>query len=180
MHTPIFALEALELLWHNYHVLGENVDVHRMPSEKSIKYAKGDQRTLRALSIAAYLSNLGCFVSVWALWELYSWELCSPLPIQRKGDSVKATATCLAANGIPFPKREWFEKASGLRNIIAHYSGRVSGEKAEKHFQNAKAVFDISTNAVGYVNVEHEHICDLYLNVEDFIKKTAEHYPEMS
>ena len=176
MHTREHALEAMDLLWHNYYLVGQFVDFDRMPMEKAVEHLKQKNVSQRKMGIATYLSNIGYVVSGWALWELYSGELCAglPNPGTGQGTCVDQVASSLAANRIAFPQKDWFVGGLALRNLVAHYSGRVSGERAEKHFKKAQAVFPTLTkNPADYVTIEFGEVCDIYLNIEDFIRDTS-------
>jgi hypothetical protein len=62
-----------------------------------------------------------------------------------------------------------------LRNLIAHYSGRVTKPRALQLLENAKMAFPkIEFYADDYVLIESDYASELQFEVEEFIRNMAE------
>jgi hypothetical protein len=174
MHDGKTALETLQLLWRNYCTLSEKVDLEMMTPETLEVQRKSLVRPLR---IAAWLARQGFFISAWSLWEFYSLILCKSLSkvVERGRESfVNWVGESLAANKIEFLEQEWFSSASSLRNLIAHNGARVDGPRAEKLMQRSKTVFaDLEIYPDLYIDIQNEHVAELMLKIEDFIRGTC-------
>jgi hypothetical protein len=177
MHDANSAEEMLEFLWHNYITLSEQVDPEAMPQDTRALHLK-NKTLLRPLRIATWLARLGQFITVWTLWEYYARGLCGRLTAKEKKIPSESTvawiARSLSANGIGFPEKDWFKSANSLRNLIAHYGTLVSGSESQRLLERSRVAFPtIQTWQDGYVEITHEHLADLHIKVEDFIRETA-------
>jgi DNA-binding XRE family transcriptional regulator len=174
---PAQALEFLGILWENYHRLAQQVDLYLMPP--AVFDAHVEQKVLvRPLRIASWFARQGYFISAWSLWEYYSRVFCERLPNtvprNRHESCVDWVGRWLAANNIPFPRQKWFSGANALRNLIAHYSGRVTHPRALTLMNNAKAAFPkLESYADDYVVIESEHASELQFEIDEFIRNVA-------
>ncbi len=177
MHTAKTAHETLGFLWNNYLALCEQVDLDSMPPE-TLDVHIGNDAPVRPFRIAAWLVRQGYFISAWSLWEYYSCSLCGCLPRReprrRNESTVDWVARSLLANSQPFADHQWFASANCVRNLIAHRGGRVNGTKGHSWLQRARRAFpNIATWQDGYLALEHEHVAELQLKVENYIRETA-------
>jgi hypothetical protein len=177
MHTATTAHETLMFLWNNYLALCEQVDLDSMPPETLDIHIENNS-PVRPLRIAAWLARLGYFISAWSLWEYYSRSLCQSLPHkeQKLGNesTVEWVARSLAANSKEFTDQSWFASANCVRNLIAHSGGRVDGSKGQTLLQRSQTAFpNIETWQDGYLALKHEHVVDLQIKVENYIRETA-------
>jgi hypothetical protein len=177
MHTARTAHETLEFLWNNYLALCEQVDLDSMPPEM-LDIRIENNSPVRPFRIAAWLARQGYFISAWSLWEYYSRSLCQSLPHKKQKSGNESTvewvARSLAANSKSFTDHSWFASANCVRNLIAHSGGRVDGSKGKTWLQRSRTAFpDIGTWQDGYLALEHEHVADLQIKVEDYIRETA-------
>jgi hypothetical protein len=177
MHSATTAHETLEFLWNNYLALCEQVDLEAMPLQTLDVHIKNNS-PVRPFRIAAWLARQGYFISAWSLWEYYSRSLCQALPNKERKSGSESTvdwvARSLAANAKSFTDHIWFASANCVRNLIAHSGGRVDGSKGQTSLQRSCTAFpNMYTWQDGYLNLEHEHIADLQIKIEDFIRETA-------
>lgn len=177
MHTAMAAIETLEIYWSNYLTLCERVDLESMPHEAIEIHVKNNS-PVRPFRIAAWLARYGYFIGAWSLWEYYSANLCQSL-LCNKGKSFKESTVewinrSLAANTKSFADYTWFASANCVRNLIAHSGGRVDGPKGRNLLNRSRTAFpDVKTWKDGYLALEHEHIAELHIKIEDFIRETA-------
>ena len=179
MHSARTAKETLELLWHNYQALAEEIDFEAMDPERVAKH-RDLKPPVRPFRIAAWLGMQAFLVSAWSLWEYYSRSLCNSLDTKTKkdnGDShVDWVRKSLAANNVEFPRNEWFASANCLRILIAHYGGRAVEPRSRKLLERSHTAFpDLETYTDGYLALTHCHVCNLELKIEEFIEETAQH-----
>jgi hypothetical protein len=177
MHTAKTAYETLEFLWNNYLALCEQVDLDSMPPETLDIHIANNSR-VRPFRIAAWLARQGYFISAWSLWEYYSRSLCQSLPHKEQKlkheSTVEWVARSLAANSRTFTDLSWFGSANCVRNLIAHSGGRVDGAKGQSLLQRSQTAFpSIAAWQDGYLALEHEHVAELQIKVEDYIRETA-------
>jgi len=178
MHTATTAHETLEFLWNNYLTLCGQVDLDSMRPDALHVHIEHNS-PVRPFRIAAWLARQGYFISAWSLWEYYSRSLCQDLPHkeQKAGNesTVDWVARSLTANSKSFADTIWFASANCVRNLIAHSGARVDGLRAEQLLQRSRAAFPkIETWQDGYLALEHEHVAELQIKIEDFIRETAE------
>jgi transcriptional regulator with XRE-family HTH domain len=173
------ALEFLETLWANYHRLSEQVDLELMSSDRRDRFIEQNP-PVRPFLQAAWFGRQGYIVSVWSLWEYYSRVFCEGLPniVGRKPreSCVNWVGRSLAANHIPFPGKDWFSGANALRNLIAHYSGRVTEAGAQRYFKNAKKVTfqNLELLPDNYVNIQTEHVSAFHWEIGEFVRDMAQ------
>ena len=177
MHTTATAAESLEFLWSNYLTLVGHVDLEAMSSDVLEGHIKSNA-TVRPFRIATWFAREGGFFSIWSFWEYHARIVCGGLPNRETKAGNESTvdwvARSLAANGISFGDRDWFNRANVLRNLIAHGGGRITDEAERKKFERCQLAFpSIGTWQDGYIAIEHEHLAELYLKVEDFIRDVA-------
>jgi hypothetical protein len=177
MHSPKLALRVLEHLWGNYHILGHQVDIQRMPLGRSSEVLKQPQAARRSLQLAAWLAAQGFFFAAWAVWEHHSRAVCDSLPSKAsdKGKShVQWVKDTFDANGRAFAGYAWFVGGNALRNLITHHGGRVASPDAEKWWKKAQPVFPkIQLNPDGYVLIDFFHAAQLKCKVDEFIQDAA-------
>jgi hypothetical protein len=179
MHSPATALETLNILWENYLSLAEKVDIEAMLPDTFAAHV--EQRSpMRPLRIGSWVVRQGFFIAAWALWEYYSQCLCDGLPNKTKKQGGESTVdwvkNSLAANSIVFDDYQWFSSANCLRNLIAHYGARATSDmpKAKKLTERSRKAFpDLEEYRDGYISLQHEHLADLAIKIEDFIKTSA-------
>jgi hypothetical protein len=173
MHSAELSLEALEHLWANYWVLGQQVDLHRMPTDKALLLVQQPE-TRRSLEIAAWLATQGFFISAWSLWEYHSRSLCDGMPTQvsDKGKShVQWVADTFTANGKIFAEHAWFTGGNALRNLIAHHATRVVGPGAQRWWEKAQPVFpELRINPQQYIMINSDQASTLMWKVGEFIR----------
>lgn len=177
MPTARTADETLEFLWNNYLALCEQVDLESMLPETLDLHIESNA-PVRPFRIAAWLARQGYFISAWSLWEYYSRSVCDSLPRKERKRSSESTvdwvARSLSANSESFTDYEWFASANCVRNLIAHSGGRVDGSKGQTSLQRSRRAFpNIETWQDGYLALEHEHVADLQIKIEDYIRETA-------
>lgn len=177
MHTAKTTHETLDFLWNNYLALCEQVDVDSMSPER-LNVCFKEKYPARPFRISAWLARLGYFISAWSLWEYYSRSLCESLPHKKRKLSKESTvdwvARSLAANLRQFTDHKWFVSANCVRNLIAHSGGRVDGAKGHTSLQRSQTAFpNIETWQDGYLALEHEHVAELQIKIEDYIEETA-------
>lgn len=169
--------DTLDLLWHNYQTLAENIDLEAMDPE-AVAHHVAQESPVRPFRIAAWLGRQAFFVAAWLLWEHYTRELCDGLPkrVKRaKGDShVDWVRKSMNANGLAFTDAEWFGSANRLRNLLAHYGGRAAESRAQNLLQRSRKAFPyIETYTDDYVAIDHCHVAELELKIEVFIEETV-------
>jgi hypothetical protein len=153
---------------------GKEVDFELMPPD--VLEAHVRQKTLtRPFRIRTWLCRQGYIISAWALWEYYSSTACERLTTHVNGrrnlSLVNYVAKSLAANNIPFDHHDWFSGANALRNLIAHFSGRVVGSRARDLYEDARrALPDLQIYVDDYVIIEHEHVAEVQCKIGDFIR----------
>jgi hypothetical protein len=167
----------LEVLRANYYRVAADVDLALMPHMRLEQLVK-EKAPAKPFFEAAWFARQGAIVSAWSLWDCYSRLLCERLPVSDHGQSgscVAKVGRSLAANGIPFPRQDWFDGANALRNIIAHYSCRVVEAKALEYMEKAKLVAfpELSAAPNGYINIEREHVSEYFWEIKEFIRGTA-------
>ncbi len=115
----------------------------------------------------------------WSLWERYSQDLCDNLPVKcarRKDDShVDWVRVSMDANNFCFADCAWFSSANCLRNLLAHFGGRAVESRARKLLERSHTAFpDLETYSDGYAAIDHCHVADLELRIQQFIEDTAQ------
>ncbi|MCK9304749.1 MAG: hypothetical protein M0P27_05075 [Bacteroidales bacterium] len=178
MPSAEVAIETLELLWRNYLTLAENVDLESMDPQIVANHV-ARKSPVRPFRIAAWLGRQAFFLAAWSLWEHYTSELCDSLPTQvrkAKGDShVNWVMKNLTPNNLPFTDHEWFGNANCLRNLFAHHGGRAVESRAHNLLQRSRKAFpNIEMYTDGYVAVDHCHVADFELKIENFIEEIAQ------
>jgi hypothetical protein len=173
------AIETLELLWQNYRDLAKKIDPEAMDSDILAVHVKQNSK-IRPFRIATWLSRQAYFIGAWSLWEYYTNEFCDCLLNEvkkEKHDShVDWVKKKLELNGIDFSDYQWFSDANGLRNIFAHYGGRVIKPRSKKLFHRASKAFSkIETHKDHYVAIDHCHLAVLQIKIEDFINEMSDH-----
>ena len=174
------ALQFLDILKTNYLRLAREVDLVLMPSERRDRLIERNASYGPFLQ-ATQFGRQGAIISVWSLWEHYSRLFCEGLPTSLRKEGRDSCVTwvgrCLAANGISFPdegNQDWFSGANALRNMIAHYSGRVVESRARNLLETAKRAFpSIELFADDYVAIQPQHVSAFYWNIGEFIRQTA-------
>jgi hypothetical protein len=176
MHTAELTLKTLDSLWSNYLLLGQQVDLDLMPSDR-IDELDRQKVPVGPLWLAAWLATHGFFISTWSLWEYHSRSLCNGLPIKvsEKGKShVQWVAETFAANGMVFADHSWFVGGNALRNLIAHHGARAVGSDAERWWKKAQPVFpDLPLDPDGYLLIMHDQASTLKCKVDEFIRETS-------
>jgi hypothetical protein len=180
MHNAMTAEETLDFLWDNYLTLSEKVDLEAMPPDDF--YALNPTTPVRPFRIAAWLSRQSYYLAAWNLWEYYSRCLCKALVTKTKKlkneSVVDWISNSLAANCIVFTDRDWFQAAYSLRNLIAHNGARVDNDKGRTLLERARSAYsEIQTWKDGYIEISHDHLADLSIKIEDFIRATASCWP---
>lgn len=173
------ARETIELLWHNYQTVAEDVDLEAMNPENVAKYV-ARKSPVRPFRIAAWLGRQAFFVAAWSLWEYYTRELCDRLLMKTKranDDShVDWVRKSMTVNDLVFTNYEWFGSANCLRILFAHYGGRAAEPRARNLLECSRKAFpSIETYTDDYVAIDHCHVADLELKIEEFIEDTAQH-----
>ena len=133
---------------------------------------------VRPFRIATWLARYGFFISAWSLWEYYARSVCEGLPIKQKqknGESmVNWVGRSLVANNSSFTAQTWFASANSLRNLVAHYGGRIDRPRAEKMLQQSQAAFPgIEPWQDGYIDIRDADISELEVKIEEFIEETT-------
>jgi hypothetical protein len=173
MHSPELALEALEHVWNNYHILGDHVDLQRMPPDRldALVRLKAPARPFR---LAAWVATQGFMVSAWAIWEYHSRVLCEGLPnrVTDRGKShVQWVAEMLDANDRRFAESAWFAGANALRNLIAHHAARAVRERAEALLGQARRAFPgLAVASDRYVLIDFDHAAEFKWKIDEFIR----------
>jgi hypothetical protein len=171
------AREMLHFLTLNHQIVSRNVDLEMMPDK--LEDLAAQNAPVRPFWIATSLARQGFFISAWSLWEFYSHGFCESLPVKPNGpgNCVERVRLSLEANGRRFPDHSWFAGAYALRNLITHHFGRVAAARAQEHFARACGAFpDLRLYEVDrcqYVLLEHTHIAELHVRIEDFLDDTA-------
>lgn len=177
MDTAKLANETLEILWNNYLILSEQVDLESVPPNVLDVHIQQNS-PVRPSRIAVGLGRYGYFISAWSLWECYSRCLCQHLPHKeqkaRNESTVDWVARSLTANAKTFTDQSWFASANCVRNLIAHAGGRVDGPRGQQLLQRSRTAFpDLDTWEDGYLYLEHEDMAELQIKIDDFIRETA-------
>jgi hypothetical protein len=176
MHSPELSLETLEHVWSNYHILGEHVDLQRMPPDRLDALIE-QRAAARPFQLAAWVATQGFFVSAWAIWEYHSRLLCQGLPnrLPDRGRShVQWVAETLGMNGRLFAESTWFAGANALRNLIAHHGARAVGERAEALLVQARSAFArLEVDPEGYMLIDSEHAAELKWKIAEFIRQPS-------
>jgi hypothetical protein len=172
--------ETLELLWQNHLILVENVSPEAM-SPSNLAAHSANSAPARPFRIATWLSRQGFFISAWALWERYARDLCMSMSSQCKrsnSDShVVWVRQCMSQNGVPFTHSDWFQAANYLRNLIAHSGAYIDSPTSQRQLERALVAFpDLRTYADGYLAIEHDHVAELQLKIEEFVDESAQHH----
>jgi len=137
----------------------------------------------RPFRIATWLARQGFFIAAWSLWEFYSRNLCEYLPNKEtKGNhesTVDWVGRSLKANSIAFSNQTSFGGANCLRNLIAHGGCRVDTPRVNALLKRARDAFpNITIWPDRYIDLTHEHVAKLQLNIEEFIDETAKYSPQ--
>ncbi|KKK56890.1 hypothetical protein LCGC14_3059980, partial [marine sediment metagenome] len=99
-----------------------------------------------------------------------------PKTMKKKGDesTVDWIGRSLLANNVVFSEQEWFASANCLRNLIAHNGTRAGDSRVKRSVERSRTAFpNIETFQDGYVCIDHEHVAELQIKIEDFIRETA-------
>jgi hypothetical protein len=177
MITVAFAREVIQFLWQNRHILSQHVDLHAMPPERLDALVE-KKALVRPFRVATALARQGYFISAWSLWEFYARSLCEGLPVRVPPMPHQSTVAwvnrSLVANGRTFRDFDWFLGANGLRNLLTHYCGLAVGARAERHLAQARRVFpNLELFQDRYVCLEHEHVAELQVRIEEFLNVTG-------
>jgi hypothetical protein len=177
MHSAKLALETLEYLRHNLHLLRKQVDIQMIPWDKQEELVKKNP-PVRPFRRATWLALQGFFMSAWGLWEYYTRCLCEGLPVREKKKGNESTpdwfSRWLAANDRPCPDLAWFSNANSLRNIMIHSGTRVFDDEGRRRLDRAKGAFpNLHTFQDGYVSLTGDQMSELTVRIEEFIRNTA-------
>jgi transcriptional regulator with XRE-family HTH domain len=176
------ALEFLGFLWANCHRVARQVDFELMPCDLQDMHVR-NRSADRPFRILSWLARQEYFVAAWSLWEYYSRVFCERLPNKvgrrRRESFVAWIGRSLVANNIPFPRQDWFSGANALRNLIAHYGGRVTEPKARALMESAKTAFPgLESYSDDYVAIENDYASEVQCEVEEFLREMSEsHFP---
>jgi transcriptional regulator with XRE-family HTH domain len=173
------ALKSLEVLWGNFRRLAEQVDLEVMSADRR-NQLEDQNPPLGPFLRAAWFARQGFIISAWSLWEYFSRMLCEGQPSlvakKPRESCVEWVAKSFTANQIPFPRHDWFSSANALRNLIAHYGGRVTEPGALRYFEKAKKVADFHNLELfrdAHVNIQVEHVSAFQWEIGEFFRDLA-------
>ncbi len=69
MHSPELALKTLEMLWSNHWLLGQQVDLESMPSDRIDELIRLNAK-VEPFWLAAWLATQSFYLSAWSLWAV--------------------------------------------------------------------------------------------------------------
>ena|ERR1700677_968956 len=174
MLTFEVADKTLQLLWNNYYILSSQVDLELMGPDR-LDECIAKNVLVQPFRFSAWIARQSYFLPAWSLWEFYARTVCIILPKKEKRLTSESCVTWVGksfrSNGKVFSDEDWFNAANSLRNIFVHHAGNVLEPDAKKLLLRANKAFSkIDTYHDGYVRLEHEHIADLHLKIEDFLR----------
>ena len=177
MHTPETVKQTLELLWGNYLALAERVDPEAMDPDTFAHHCQ-QNTPIQPLRLATWLARQSFFLAAWSLWEQYSASVCTGADAERpKSKHVDWVRKTMDSQKREFKDYEWFLGAYNIRNLIAHYFGRihVKDERPQKLLEDGKKAFrDIDITSDGYLFLTHDHVSELMLKIEDYLDESVE------
>ena len=175
MHTPQNMTKTLDLLWNNYLVLASQVDTQSMDPDLLAEHRQQHTPT-QPLRLATWLTRQSFFLSAWSLWEQYSASVCTGADSDRpKSKHVEWVRDAMSARGITFRECQWFLDARCVRNLIAHYAGRVDNQKTRKWLETGRKAFPgIDTYSDGYLHLTHDHVAELQVKIEEYVDESVQ------
>ena len=174
MHTPDSTTKTLEMLWGNYLALASQVDPATMVPDLLDEYRQRRMPT-QPMRLATWLARQSFSLAAWSLWEQYSAFVCvnghSERPKFKQSNHVLWVRDTMLSQGRTFRDWQWFNDARCIRNLVAHYAGRVSDIKSHALLETGRIAFpEIDTYADGYLRLTHDHVAELQVKIEEFVE----------
>lgn len=178
MHTPDTTTQTLDLLWGNYLTLAAQVDTEAMDPETLLEHTQ-QQTPVQPLRLATWLTRQSFFLAAWALWEQYSTCVCvgsnAERPKLKQRTHVEWVRDTMASQDRTFRKWQWFLDARCIRNLIAHYAGRVHDQKGHRWLEEGRRAFPgIDVYRDGYLRLRHEDAAELQIKIEEYVEDSIQ------